>query len=109
MRDSRRQFLIGATGGILLAGRSPLRAFSQQPKGTRLILLGTKGGPRVGGSRKNPSTLLVINEVPYVVDCGHGTSQQLMAAGIALNRLRYVFFTHLHSDHMLEYGPLVYN
>ena len=109
MLDSRRQFLLGATSGLLVAGGWPFRAFGQQQKGTRLILLGTKGGPRVGGSRKNPSTLLVINDVPYVVDCGHGTSQQLMAAGIPLNRLRYVFFTHLHSDHMLEYGPLVYN
>src|SRR2546430_17610281 len=65
MRDSRRRFLIGATGGFLVAGGSPLRAFGQPPKGTRLVLLDTKGGPRVGGSRKNPSTLLVINDVPY--------------------------------------------
>ena len=52
---------------------------------------------------------MLINDVPYVVDCGTSTSQQLLAAGVALNRLRYVFLTHLHSDHMLEYGPLVYN
>lgn len=109
MRHSRRHFLAG-TASLLLAhgGWAPL-AVGQQRKGTRLILLGTKGGPRLGGSRKNPSTLLLINGVPYVVDCGYGTSQQLIAAGVPLSRLRYLFFTHLHSDHMLEYGPIVYN
>ena len=36
-------------------------------------------------------------------------SRQLVTAGIALNRLRYIFITHHHSDHNLEFGPLVYN
>jgi len=77
---------------------------------TRLVLLGTKGGPRVdGGGRHNAATLLVIAGTPYVVDCGYGTSLQLMAAGIPLTRLRYVFVTHHHSDHDLELGPLPYN
>jgi len=109
MRYSRRQFLAGAASLVLATGaRTPL-VLAQERKGTRLILLGTKGGPRVGGSRNNPSTLLLINGVPYVIDCGAGTSRQLIAAGVPLNRLRYLFFTHLHSDHMLEYGPAVYN
>ena len=51
----------------------------------------------------------MVNGVPYVVDCGYAASQQLVAAGVPLNRLRHLFFTHLHSDHMLEYGPIVYN
>jgi ribonuclease BN (tRNA processing enzyme) len=78
--------------------------------GTRLILLGTKGGMRVGGEgRANPSNLLLVNGVPYVVDCGYGVSRQLVRAGVSLNSLRYVFLTHHHSDHNLEYGPLLYN
>lgn len=80
-------------------------------KGTRLVLLGTKGGPRVGppGAARNPSTLIVANGTPYVVDCGYGTSTGLVGAGVALNSVRYVFITHHHSDHMLELGPLIYN
>ena len=109
MRHSRRTFLCGAAGLALAQGAWIPLAFGQNKKGTRLILLGTKGGPRVGGGRSNPSTLLLINDVPYVIDCGAGTSRQLVAAGVPLNRLRYLFFTHLHSDHMLEYGPVVYN
>jgi ribonuclease BN (tRNA processing enzyme) len=109
MPHTRRQLLAGAAGIFAAHGPWSSLAFGQQRKGTRLILLGTKGGPRVGGARKNPSTLLLINGVPYLVDCGYGTSQQLVAAGVPLNKLRYLFFTHLHSDHVLDYGPTVYN
>jgi ribonuclease BN (tRNA processing enzyme) len=109
MRHSRRQFLAGAASFVLASRGRARRFLGEEQKGTRLILLGTRGGPRVGAGRSNPSTLLLINGVPYVVDCGAGTSRQLMAAGVALNRLRYLFFTHLHADHMLEYGPIVYN
>ena len=107
---SRRQLLLRTSGLTLSAGLfSPLRS-SQDRSGTRLILLGTKGGPRVDGEgRKNPSTLLIINGIPHIVDCGYGTSSQLVAAGVPLNQLRYIFITHHHSDHTLEYGPLVYN
>ena len=83
---------------------------SQQNKSTRIVLLGTKGGPRVGeAGRSNPATLLVINDVPYLIDCGYGVTKQLITAGIALDRLRYIFITHHHSDHNLEFGPLIYN
>ncbi len=51
----------------------------------------------------------MINDVPYLVDCGYGTSKQLITAGVALNRLRYIFITHQHSDHNLDFGPLLYN
>jgi ribonuclease BN (tRNA processing enzyme) len=100
MEVDRREFL-AAIAGLPLA---------QSRQRTRLILLGTRGGPRVGKEgRRNSSVLLLINGVPYVVDCGYGTSQQLLAAGIPLNSVRYIFVTHHHSDHALEYGPLFYN
>ena len=74
------------------------------------MLLGTKGGPRVGeAGRSNPSTLIMINDVPYLIDCGYGVTKQLITANVALNRLRYIFITHHHSDHNLEFGPLLYN
>jgi len=95
------------------APSAPLAAPSASPHlaGNRLVLLGTKGGPRVGapGSPRNPSTLLVINDVPYLVDCGYGTSSALVGAGVPLNKVRHVFVTHHHSDHDLELGPVVYN
>jgi ribonuclease BN (tRNA processing enzyme) len=120
MKIDRREFLSGAAcltiSSSLLHARVPSifrYSASQQRKGTRLILLGTKGGPRVSeirpGKRSNPSSLILINDVPYVVDCGYGVSRQLLAAGVELNRLRYIFITHHHADHNLEYGSLLYN
>lgn len=110
MKTNRREFLTIATSFVVSQALLGRVAFSQEKKPTRVILLGTKGGPRVGEiGRSNPSTLLLINDVPYVVDCGYGTSKQLLTTGVALNRLRYVFITHHHSDHNLELGTLFYN
>ncbi len=105
MKPNRREFVAAAASFAVFSSS----IFSQQKKQTRIILLGTKGGPRVADGRSNAATLLLINDVPYVVDCGYGTSRQLITAGVALNRVRYLFITHHHSDHNLELGPLVYN
>ena len=105
MKPNRREFVIAAASFAVFSSS----VFGQQKKPTRIILLGTKGGPRVAEGRSNAATLLLINDVPYVVDCGYGTSRQLITAGVALNRVRYVFITHHHSDHNLELGPLIYN
>jgi len=108
MKTDRRQLLTIGTGFVVSHALLSRMTFSQQKKPTRIILLGTKGGPRVGEiGRSNPSTLLLINGVPYVVDCGYGTSKQLLTAGIALNQVRYIFITHHHSDHNADYGTLL--
>jgi len=107
--SNRRQFLIGAVTVASCHAFSRIN-FAQDRKPTRIILLGTKGGPNLGNTgRSNSATLILINDVPYLVDCGYGVSRQLISAGVALNRLRYIFITHHHSDHNLEYGPLIYN
>jgi ribonuclease BN (tRNA processing enzyme) len=106
---NRRDFL-AAAATISLSAMLPRLGLSQPAQKTRVILLGTKGGPRVGESgRSNPSTLILINDVPYVVDCGYGASRQLLTAGVPLNKVRYLFITHHHSDHNLEFGALLYN
>jgi ribonuclease BN (tRNA processing enzyme) len=101
---SRRQFIAGAAA----AAFAPLHGLAQS--GTRLVLLGTGGGPRVTAKgRAKPATLIVANGIPYVIDCGDGVALQLVRAGIALDALRYVFITHHHSDHNLDYGNLIYD
>src|SRR5262249_26873825 len=108
MDQNRRQFLFGAAS-LALSRRAPSAGPARQKQGTRLILLGTKGGPSLSDSRKNPATLLLINGITYLVDCAYGASRQLKAAGVAANELRYIFITHHHSDHNLDYGAVIYN
>ena len=75
---------------------------------TRLILLGTGGGPRPRKENVSASQVLVVNDQLYVVDCGNGVARQLVSAGLALPRLRHVFLTHQHSDHNADYGNLLW-
>lgn len=75
----------------------------------RLVLLGTKGGPalRPGGPWPT-SSLLEIGGRTIVVDCGLGVTRALTNAGVALRQLDLIVITHLHSDHVLELGPLLH-
>ncbi len=76
----------------------------------RLVLMGTKGGPaiRPGATAMPTSSLLVIDGRVMVVDCGLGVTRGLVDAGVALPDLERIFVTHLHSDHVLELGPLLH-
>ena len=75
----------------------------------RLVLLGTKGGPGVRARGAMPtSTLLELDGRKIVVDCGIGVTKGLVEAGVDLKDLDLIFITHLHSDHLLELGPLIH-
>ena len=75
----------------------------------RLVLLGTKGGPSLHvASRMPTASLLVIGGQVCVVDCGLGVTRSVVAAGVKLAEIDRVYITHLHSDHVLELGPLVH-
>ncbi|HEX3539136.1 MAG TPA: MBL fold metallo-hydrolase, partial [Acidimicrobiales bacterium] len=72
---------------------------------TKLVLLGTAGGPLPSPSRSGISQAIVIGERVLVVDCGSGVTRQLRRARL-LSRLNQVFLTHLHSDHDCDYFNL---
>ena len=76
---------------------------------TRIVFLGTKGGPRVENGPSNPANLVMVNDTPFVIDCGMGVSRQLVIAGVPIPSVKFIFISHHHSDHNLEYGNLVYN
>ncbi len=107
---SRRSFLARAAALSAAAALPRVVGAQDAARRTRLVLLGTGGGPRIiANGRSKPANLLVINGVPYVVDCGEGVAHQLARAGVALNTLRHVFITHHHSDHNLDFGNLIYD
>lgn len=75
----------------------------------RLVLLGSKGGPAIRPGGPWPtSSLLEIGGRSIVVDCGLGVTRGLTDAGMSLKALDLIFVTHLHSDHVLELGPLIH-
>jgi ribonuclease BN (tRNA processing enzyme) len=101
----RRAFLAGVAA---LAGAAwlPRRSAAQSTK-TRLILLGTGGGPRPRKANSASAQVIIANDVAYVVDCGNGVARQLAFTGVPLSTLRHIFITHHHSDHNADYGNLL--
>lgn len=87
---------------VIAAGR----AFGA-PSKSRLILLGTGGGPTPKPNRAQPAQVIVVNNAAYVIDCGNGVARQMVLANVPLSSLRDVFITHQHSDHNADYGNLI--
>jgi ribonuclease BN (tRNA processing enzyme) len=101
---TRRQFLSQSSACCLAA--FPALTARQTAPSSRLILLGTAGGPTPKKTRSGPSQIIVIGERGYVIDCGDGVARQMAIAGV-LRTLRHVFITHHHSDHNADYGNLL--
>jgi ribonuclease BN (tRNA processing enzyme) len=98
---SRRAFLAGV---FALSAHVQLTA---RQGGTKLILLGTGGGPRPRKASSGSAQVVVTNGAAYVIDCGDGVGRQLAFAGVPLTSLRHIFITHQHSDHTADYGNLL--
>jgi len=64
----------------------------------KVILLGT-GSPLNNPLRSKPSQIVLAGGKYFLVDCGGGTVSRLLEAGIPLEQINDVFFTHHHSDH----------
>jgi len=94
----------------LLAGLAtsaiPFSVFSQDQR-TQIILLGTQGGPNFNLMRGETASLLLVDDVPYLVDCGYGTKRALLEAGISFLNLQNIFLTHLHDDHVADLPALL--
>jgi ribonuclease BN (tRNA processing enzyme) len=101
---NRRLFLSSAAACV--GAPRLLTARGRQRAPTRLILLGTAGGPRLW-TRSAPAQAIIAGNAAYVVDCGDGVARQLVRAGVPLREVRHIFLTHHHSDHNADYGNLI--
>ena len=101
----RRSMLAGLGAAVLPFQQRPTEAAAGQR--TRLILLGTAGGPRPRKRRSGSAQAIVIGDKIFVIDCGDGVARQMVLAGLPLRQLRHVFITHHHSDHNVDLGPLL--
>lgn len=80
---------------------------------TKVVLLGT-GTPNADPDRFGPSVAVVVNDTPYLVDFGPGVVRRAAAAakykgvkGLAADKLKIAFTTHLHSDHTSGLADLI--
>jgi len=71
----------------------------------RVTLLGT-GTPVPAMNRFGPSILVEAGEQKYLFDAGRGAVQRLAQLKILWQAIDGVFFTHLHSDHVVGFPDL---
>src|SRR5215471_7125388 len=84
---------------IIAFARENIAQSSEGPlpkKGTRLLTLGTRGGPVSTAGRAQSSNLLIVNGALYVVDAGPGVTGRLTRAGISIRDIDNLFITHPH-------------
>jgi len=116
-KTGRRAFLTGMlTGaGALLAGWAgvkagrggfahlfsppcPTSSIAEKQPFLRCILLGT-GSPMSNTYRAKPANAVIAGNKVFLVDCGGGVVERMLAAGILPERVEEIFITHHHSDH----------
>jgi len=72
----------------------------------RVVILGS-GGAFPTTWRMLPSTVLLRKGEMFIFDCGEGTQLQLSKSHLGWARLRAIFITHLHGDHVIGLAGLL--
>src|SRR5215210_3214139 len=86
---------------LALCCSAPALAFD----GIRVTLLGT-GALIPSMERFGPAILVEAGASVLLFDCGRGAVQRLGQAGVELDDIDAVFFSHLHSDHVVGFPDL---
>lgn len=73
----------------------------------KITCLGT-GSPESHARRASSGYLVEIGTDKILLDCGGGVVSRLIEAGYRPADITHVFFTHLHSDHMMDYARLIH-
>jgi len=59
--------------------------------------------------RSASSVLLEIETNKILIDSGPGTTQRLLEAGISINQLTHIFYSHFHPDHISELITILFS
>lgn len=103
--DLQRRTLLAGLTALPLPLAQALRA--QDAQRSRLILLGTAGGPSPKPNRAASANAVVVGDRIYLIDAGNGAARQMVLAGLKLDQLASVFVTHHHSDHNIDLGAVL--
>ncbi len=91
--------ILCVSGVATNAAAAPEQVNANYVANTRLVLLGTNGGPVMRGDRAQPSNLLIIDGHAIMIDAGDGAAAQALKAGVEVPAIEMVFLTHMHLDH----------
>ncbi len=98
---------------LLMIAMSLPSSSQAEETSTKVVLLGT-GTPNADPDRSGPAVAIVVNDTPYLIDCGTGVVRRAAAArkagteALRVENLKHLFVTHLHSDHTLGYPDLIF-
>ncbi len=73
----------------------------------KLTILGS-GSPEAYKRRASTGYLLEIGSDVVLFDCGGGVVDNLIRSGRSPSDITHLFFTHYHSDHMMDYARLIH-
>ncbi|MEM7270469.1 MAG: MBL fold metallo-hydrolase [Pseudomonadota bacterium] len=73
----------------------------------RITCLGT-GTPEPHVRRASSGYLIEVADDVILFDCGGGVFDRLVQAGKRPSDLTHIFFSHLHTDHFIDYGRLLH-
>lgn len=73
----------------------------------KLTVLGS-GSPEANARRASSGYLIEVGEDKILLDCGGGVVDNLMRSGRLPKDITHLFFTHYHTDHMMDYARLVH-
>lgn len=85
------------------AGRDNL---ANLPDGLHIGLCGT-GSPLPNRDRAGACTVVIAGTAMFVVDAGEGGARNIALMGLPNSKIRALFLTHYHSDHIDGLGPMM--
>ena len=69
----------------------------------RIIMLGTSAA-MPNPDRHDSGILITVRDRHYLFDCGHGATNQMVAAGVNPADVNHIFLSHLHYDHIADFA-----